>query len=83
MSEEFEEEFEPSDWEPTPEEIAQIEQGMQDLNDGFGYEMLNDDEGKLTWTFKCLKCGRIAELHERPFPHKLECPMRKYFGDKD
>lgn len=61
-------------WEPSPEEIASIERAIQDMNDGFGYEMLQDDNP--AWTFKCLKCGRTAELRERPFPHKFDCPMK-------
>jgi hypothetical protein len=79
MPEDFEdEEFDPSDWEPTPEEIASIERAIQDMNDGFGYEMLTDQEG---FTFKCLKCGRVAELRQRPFPHKYDCPMRERIKD--
>jgi hypothetical protein len=68
-------------WEPTEQEIAEIERAMQDMRDGFGYEWLHDEEGEMV--FKCMKCGRTADLHERPFPHKLDCPMRKYYGDKD
>lgn len=62
------------DWDPSPEEIAEIERSIQDMNDGFGYEWLNDAEGVMV--FKCLKCGRTADMHERPFPHKYDCPMR-------
>lgn len=68
-------------WNPSEEEIAAIERAMQDMRDGFGYEWLTDEEGDMV--FKCLKCGRKADLHERPFPHKFDCPMRKYYGDKD
>jgi hypothetical protein len=73
------EEFDIDDWEPTPEEIASIERAMQDMNDGFGYEWLTDEPGLMV--FKCLKCGRTAELHERPFPHKYDCPMRDRIKD--
>lgn len=68
------------DWELSPEEIASIERAMQDMNDGFGYELLQGED-KSDWTFKCLKCGRTAELHERPFPHKYDCPMRHRIKD--
>lgn len=82
MDEEWEDEGDfGDDWEPTEAEIRQIENAMQDMNDGFGYEWLTDEEGDMV--FKCLKCGRKAELHERPFPHKLDCPMRKYYEEKD
>jgi hypothetical protein len=69
------------DWEPSPEEIREIEAAMQDMDEGFGYEMLRDENDELTWTFKCLKCGRTAELHERPFPHRYDCEMRRRYGD--
>jgi hypothetical protein len=42
---------------------------------GLTYTMLKTDDG--SFVFKCNKCGRSAEVHERPFPHKLNCPMRK------
>jgi hypothetical protein len=64
-------------WGPQPseEEIASIKRALQDAQDGFTYEVL--DGGKT----RCNKCGRVGKFLERPFPHKLECPMRKYFGD--
>ena len=59
----------------TPGLEAELKQSIQDCNDGFTYEMLPDEgEG---WRFKCNKCDRVADIHERPFPHKLNCPMRK------
>lgn len=61
-----------------PETMASIERAMQDLNDGFGYEMLNDGDG---FTFKCLKCARVADINERPFPHRYDCPMRDRIKD--
>lgn len=70
-------------WDPTEAELAEIERAMQDLRDGFGYEWLSDEEGGMGMMFKCMKCGRKADMTERPFPHKLDCPMRKYYGDKD
>jgi hypothetical protein len=83
MADDFEdfEDWDGDDWEPTDEEIREIERAMQDMRDGFGYEWLSDEDGDMV--FKCMKCGRKADLHERPFPHKLDCPMRKYYGEKD
>jgi len=78
MADDFED-FDPDTWEPTEEEIRSIENAMQDMNDGFGYEWLTEEPGLMV--FKCLKCGRTAELHERPFPHKYDCPMRDRIKD--
>ena len=58
---------------------AELKRRIQDCNDGFTYEMVKLD-GK--HAFKCNKCGRTAQIHERPFPHKLNCEMRKRFGDR-
>ena len=73
MAEDFEE-FEFDDFDE-----AELKRRIQDANDGFTYEMtrLNGEPA-----FKCNKCGRTAVLHERPFPHKLNCEMRKRFGAK-
>jgi hypothetical protein len=81
MSEDFEDEesFDPDTWEPTEEEIRSIERAMQDMNDGFGYEWLTEADGDMG--FKCLKCGRTADIHQRPFPHKYDCPMRDRIKD--
>ena len=75
------------DWEPTEEEIAEIERSIQDCNDGFTYTMINDDDGlekdedgNLTWRVRCDKCGRIGNMMEKPFPHKFDCEMKKRFG---
>lgn len=65
------------DWDPTPEEIAEIERSLQEARMGFTYQFLKID-GK--YVFKCNKCGREASMEERmgePFPHKLNCPMRR------
>jgi hypothetical protein len=70
MAEDWDEDFELS-----PEEIASIKRGIQEANEGLTYEMLKTEDGE--FMFKCNKCGRSAELHEKPFPHKLNCPMRK------
>jgi hypothetical protein len=56
---------------------------MQDSNDGLTYEMVRDKDGHLTWDLKCGKCGRVGNFHERPFPHKYDCPMRRYDETKD
>ena len=66
----------------TPEEIAKIKRAEQDANMGFTYEMLPSD-GDYGFKFKCNKCGRTADFHERPFPHKLNCPMRRVDVDGD
>jgi len=71
--------YEPDD-EFTPEEIAKIKRSIQEANMGFTYEMLKTDDGK--YVFKCNKCGRQAEVRERPFPHRFDCPM-KHLGEKD
>jgi len=65
--------------EPTPKEIAEIERAMQDMNDGFGYEWLTEEPGDMV--FKCLKCGRTADIHQRPFPHKYDCKMKARVKD--
>jgi hypothetical protein len=75
MSEDFEDEDWEEDFELTPEDIAKIKRGIQEANMGFTYEMLKTDDG--SFAFKCNKCGRTGEIHEKPFPHKLNCPMRK------
>jgi hypothetical protein len=74
MSEDFEDEGWEEDFELSEEDIAKIKRGIQEANMGFTYEMVKDEEG---FVFKCNQCGRQAEIHERPFPHKLNCPMRK------
>jgi hypothetical protein len=56
----------------------ELKRRIQDCNDGFTYEMLKTDDED--FVFKCNKCGRTAAIHERPFPHKLNCEMRKRFG---
>ncbi len=73
------EDFDPDTWEPTPEEIRSIQTAMQDMNDGFGYEWLTEADGDMV--FKCLKCGRTADIHQRPFPHKYDCPMKDRIKD--
>lgn len=67
------------DWELSEQEIKEIERAMQDMNDGFGYRLLTETEGEMV--FKCLKCGREAAIHERPFPHKYDCPMKDRIKD--
>lgn len=82
--EEFDEDegFDEEDFEePTPEDIAEIKRGIQDIRMGYGYEMLKTD-GR--YYFKCLKCGRTADMDLRrneTFPHKFDCPMRDRIKD--
>ena len=57
----------------SPEEIAQIKRAQQDANMGYTYTSVYIDGEH---HFKCNKCGRSAPLRERPFPHKLNCPLR-------
>lgn len=59
----------------SPEEIAEIRRDMQDANMGFVYEMVDGEDG--SFAFKCGKCKRVASIHERPFPHRFDCPMKK------
>ena len=76
---EFDDEFDDEELDEfSPEMIAELKRRMQDANDGFTYEMVMLDGER---AFKCNKCGRTAPIHDRPFPHKLNCPMRKRFGD--
>jgi len=63
------------DHEFTPEEVARIKRSIQDAAMGFTYEMVDSEEG---FMFKCNKCGRVSDLHDRPFPHKLNCPMKSH-----
>jgi hypothetical protein len=58
----------------TDEEIAEIKRAEQDANMGFTYTHTYID-GKSA--LKCNKCGRTAELGDRPFPHRFDCPMRR------
>lgn len=75
----FEEQNPDDDFELDEETIKSIKQAMQDMNDGFGYEWLTDEPGDMV--FKCLKCGRTADIHQRPFPHKYNCPMKDHVKD--
>jgi hypothetical protein len=58
----------------TEEEIAEIRRAEQDANMGFTYEHTYVD-GKSC--LKCNKCGRTAEIYDRPFPHRFDCPMKR------
>lgn len=60
-----------------PEELKR---SIQDCNDGFTYEMLFGDDHK-PWDTRCNKCKREGNMMERPFPHKLNCPMRDRIKD--
>jgi len=71
------------DWEPTPEQIASIKRSIQDANDGMTYEMLFDKSEGHKWDVKCNQCGRVGSMMERPFPHKLNCRMRRLSGERD
>ena len=62
------------DYEFTEEEIAEIRRAEQDANMGFTYEHTYVD-GKSC--LKCNKCKRTAEIYERPFPHRFDCPMKR------
>lgn len=59
---------------------AEIKRSIQDCNDGFTYTMLFGDDHE-RWDMKCNKCGRVGSLMERPFPHKLNCPMKGRIKD--
>lgn len=62
----------------TQEELeANLKQAVQDCNDGFTYTMLQDENGKIGHDLRCDKCQRVGKLFERPFPHKLNCPMAR------
>ena len=58
----------------TPEEIAEIKRAEQDANMGFTFEHVYI-AGKSC--LKCNKCKRTAEIYERPFPHRFDCPMKR------
>lgn len=70
-----------SDFEPSPEEIAEFKRALQEVNMGFTYEMLKDEDGFATGNLKCNQCGRVGHLTEHPFPHKFACPMRDSVKD--
>ena len=80
MDEWKETEFSPDDIEFSPEEIAKIKRSIQEANMGFTYEMLKTDDNR--FVFKCNKCGRSADIGEKPFPHRFDCPM-KHLGKDD
>jgi len=84
MSKKFQnDEFEPSDWEMSEEDIAKIKRSIQEANMGLTYTMLFDEREGHEWDMQCNPCGRIGSMMEKPFPHKFDCPMRKYSGVKD
>jgi hypothetical protein len=62
-------------WELSPEDIASLKRSMQDANDGLTYTLIPGSEMK----FRCNPCGREANIDEIPFPHKLNCPMKKCY----
>jgi hypothetical protein len=61
----------------SPEDVAKIKRSIQDANMGLTYLSYKDEETG-EYMFKCNKCKRSATMEERPFPHKLDCPMRKH-----
>lgn len=65
------------DFEMTPELEARLKRSIQDCNDGLTYTMLTGEDGHLTMEIQCNPCGRVGTLGERPFPHKLNCPMKR------
>jgi hypothetical protein len=71
------------DFELTPEEVKRIKRAMQEANDGLTYEMLFDKREGHQWDVKCNPCGRVGNMMEKPFPHKLDCPMRRLSEEKD
>ena len=73
----------PTEWNPSPEELKKIKRSMQEANMGLTYEMLFDKREGHEWDVKCNPCGRVGSMMEKPFPHKLVCPMRKYSEEKD
>jgi hypothetical protein len=78
MAEEYEDD-EFWDDELSPEDIADLKRSLQDANMGFTFTTVTMENGG--WGFKCNKCKRIAEIRERPFPHKFDCPMRTTVKD--
>jgi hypothetical protein len=64
------------DFEITPEFEAELVASMQEMDSGFFYTMLEDEEGKLTKELRCNKCNRVGKLLEKPFPHRYDCEMR-------
>lgn len=76
--EEFDEDFDDEEFDDadlTEDEIAEIKRAEQDINMGFTFTSFHDENGK--WCLKCDKCQRTAEVGERPFPHKYDCPMKR------
>ena len=61
------------DWGLSPKDIATIKRAVQDANDGLTYTLITGSSLR----FRCNPCGREADIDERPFPHKLNCPMKK------
>lgn len=66
------------DYEFSPDDIAKIKRSIQEANMGFTFEMLHTEEG---YFFKCNKCGRQGAFHEKPFPHRFDCPMKNLGKD--
>lgn len=59
----------------SPDDVAKIKRSIQDANMGLTYLFFKDEETG-EYMFKCNKCKRSATMEERPFPHKMDCPMR-------
>ena len=76
MLEEEDFEFDDEEFELSPDDVAKIKRGIQEANMGYTYLFYKDEETG-EYMFKCNKCKRSATMGERPFPHKLNCPMRK------
>jgi hypothetical protein len=72
-------EFSDSDYEPSPEEIAELKRARQEAAMGLTYTMITEDDrlGNL----QCNQCRRVGRFLERPFPHKFACPMREKVKD--
>jgi hypothetical protein len=64
------------DYELSEEEKRSIEESLTDLDQGFFYTSV---EGA-PLTMKCNKCGRVGELLDRPFPHRIDCELKKRYG---
>lgn len=72
----WDDEFDDEDYELSPDELADIKRSVQDIDAGYFYTSSRCEEDG-TWIIECNKCKRKAPMLERPFPHKLYCPMRK------
>lgn len=66
-------EFDPNDCADPEGAVRRVKEATQDVNMGLFYTVV----GPGLWDVRCNKCHASGNSRkDRPFPHKLNCPMR-------